>query len=534
MKPPAATHGRAGDARALDCKDCPARGSTGRGSRRSGRRAVPETARRSIHRLVPPVSAAPHSSSVAPAWLAEPDDANALVRTVWPASAVRAADGGLMLGGVPATELRERFGTPLYVLDEDEVRDHARRILAAFRTAAATRGVQARVYYAGKAFLSTEVVRWVTDEGLAVDVSTGGELAVALAAGADPARIGFHGNNKSVAELERAVEVGVGSIVIDSRIELERLAAIIERRGVTGDAERQAVLVRVNSGVHAETHDFLATAHEDQKFGFALEDAAAAVARIRELDGLRFVGLHCHIGSQIFGTGGFRESAARVVELHAELLGGGDIPVLNLGGGFGIAYTADDDPTPIEELAQDIADAVAQECAARGIPMPNLAFEPGRAIVGQAGVTLYEVGTTKPVHLDGDATRLYVSVDGGMSDNARPALYGAQYSARLASRVSDAPPALVRVVGKHCEAGDIVVDAEYLPGDVTPGDLLAVPATGAYCFSLASSYNFVPRPPVVAVGGGEARVIVRGETIHDLLARDAGIEAPQEGNACLY
>ena len=225
------------------------------------------------------------------------------------------------------------------MIDEDEVRAHARRALDAFRAAAALHGVQARVYYAGKAFLSTEIVRWVTEEGLAVDVCTGGELAVALAAGADPARLGFHGNNKSVAELERAVEAGVGSIVIDSSIEIERLAAIVERRGVT-----QSVLLRVNSGVHAETHDFLATAHEDQKFGFTLQDAAAAVARIRELPGLAFVGLHCHIGSQIFGTAGFQESAARLVELHAELLAGGEIPVLNLGGGFGIAYTAADDP----------------------------------------------------------------------------------------------------------------------------------------------------------------------------------------------
>jgi len=312
----------------------------------------------------------------------------------------------------------------------------------------------------------------------------------------------------------------LSSVVIDSLIELERLAAIVERRDAT-----QAVLVRVNSGVHAETHDFLATAHEDQKFGFALEDAAAAVARIREIDGLVFVGLHCHIGSQIFGTAGFRESAARVVDLHAQLLAGGDVPVLNLGGGFGIAYREGDDPTPIEELASGIADAVARECAVRGIPVPNLAFEPGRAIVGRAGVTLYEVGTTKPVRVDETLTRLYVSVDGGMSDNARPALYGAQFSARLASRTSDAAPALVRVVGKHCESGDIVVDAEYLPGDVAPGDLLAVPATGAYCVSLSSNYNHVPRPPVVALRGGEARVIVRRETVDDLLARDAGLDA---------
>ncbi|GAA5039421.1 diaminopimelate decarboxylase [Microbacterium fluvii] len=463
------------------------------------------------------MSAPSPDQPLAPAWLAVPADANALPPAVWPASAERDGDGMLSLGGVAADDLRAAYGTPLYVVDEDDVRAHARRTLAAFRSAAEAHGVQARVYYAGKAFLCTEVVRWVTDEGLAVDVCTGGELAVALAGGAAPERLGFHGNNKSVAELERAVEVGIGSIVLDSAIELERLAAIAERRGVV-----QPVLVRVNSGVHAETHDFLATAHEDQKFGFTLDEARVVVARIREVPSLRFVGLHCHIGSQIFGVAGFAESAARVVDLHAELLAGGEIPVLNLGGGFGIAYTSVDDPTPIEQLAVGIVDAVARECEVRGIPLPNLAFEPGRSIVGQAGVTLYEVGTTKPVHLGEAGDRLYVSVDGGMSDNARPALYGAEFSARIASRTSDADPALVRVVGRHCESGDIVVDHEYLPADVAPGDLLAVPATGAYCFSLASNYNHVPRPPVVAVRGGKARVIVRGETIDDLLARDPG------------
>jgi diaminopimelate decarboxylase len=469
-------------------------------------------------------------ASLSPEWLHVPDDANGLADGVWPASAVRGDDGVVAIAGVLATELRERFGTPLYVLDEDEVRAHARRALAAFRAAVAPHGVQARVYYAGKAFLSTEVVRWVIQEGLAVDVCTDGELAVALAAGAEPGRLGFHGNNKSVAELEQAVSVGVGSIVIDSWNEIDRIAAIVAGRRASDPDAVQAVLVRVNSGVHAETHDFLATAHEDQKFGFTLQDAASAVARIREVPGLFFVGLHCHIGSQIFGTSGFAESAARVVELHAALLAGGDVPVLNLGGGFGIAYTSADHPTPIEELATGIVEAVAGECAARGIPMPNLAFEPGRAIVGQAGVTLYEVGTVKPVRVTDTLIRTYVSVDGGMSDNPRAALYGAQYSARIVSRRSPASPTLARVVGRHCESGDIVVDAEYLPADVVPGDLLAVPATGAYCFSLSSNYNYVPRPAVVAVRGGEARVIVRAESISDLLARDAGVVGAGEGN----
>jgi len=468
------------------------------------------------------VSAHPTSAPALPAWLDVPSDPNDLVSGVWPTDAERDAAGELVLGGVTASDLVRDYGTPLYVLDESEVRSHALRAREAFASAAARHGVGARVYYAGKAFLSTEVVRWVTDAGLAVDVASGGELAVALAAGADPARIGVHGNNKSVAELESAVAAGVGSIVVDSFQEIDRLAAVAAAAGV-----EQPVLLRVNSGVHAETHDFLATAHEDQKFGFTLADAIVAAGRVREAASLRLIGLHCHIGSQIFGTAGFAESAARIVALYADLLAdpdaAGDLRVLNLGGGFGIAYTRADSPTAIEVLADGIVDAVAAECAARGIRMPNVAFEPGRVIVGQAGVTLYTVGTTKPVALDAERERLYVSVDGGMSDNARPALYGAHYSARLASRVSDAAPQLVRVVGKHCESGDIVVDAEYLPADVAPGDILAVPATGAYCFSLASNYNYLPRPAVVAVRDGRSRVIVRGETIDDLLARDAGI-----------
>ncbi|SDQ82479.1 diaminopimelate decarboxylase [Microbacterium sp. cf332] len=460
-----------------------------------------------------------------PEWLLPPADANDLVEAVWPPRAERDDAGVLSIAGVSVADLAAQFGTPLYVLDQDAVVAEARRVREAFAAAAARHGTTARVYYASKAFLSTEVVRWVTGEGLAIDVATGGELAVALAADADPARIGLHGNNKSRLELARAVELGVGSVIVDSLIEIDRLAEIAAARGAV-----QPVLVRVNSGVHAETHDFLATAHEDQKFGFALTDAESVVARIRELPSLRFIGLHCHIGSQIFGTAGFAESASRLVSVHARLLADGEVPVMNLGGGFGIAYTSVDDPTPIEELADGIVAAVARECAAHGIPLPTLAFEPGRAIVGRAGVTLYEVGTTKPVRVSDELERLYVSVDGGMSDNARPALYGAAYSARIASRSSDAPAALSRVVGRHCESGDIVVDAEYLPGDVAPGDLLAVPATGAYCFSLASNYNYVPRPPVVAVAGGSARVIVRGETIDDLLARDAGI--PTEGAEC--
>nr|WP_221244042.1 diaminopimelate decarboxylase [Cryobacterium roopkundense] len=445
-----------------------------------------------------------------------PADANDLAPGLWPVNAERTEAGELSLGGVSASELVARFGTPLYVVDEADARARAAELREVFETAFARIGAAVHVYYAGKAFLSTDVVRWMLEAGLNIDVCTTGELAVALAGGADPARLGYHGNNKSLAELDEAARLRIGSLVIDSEIEIARAAAAATRHGIVLN-----VRLRVNSGVHASTHDFLATSHEDQKFGVVLDDAARLVALIRSEKSLRFIGLHCHIGSQIFGADGFAESASRLLAVHAELLAGGPVPELNLGGGFGIAYTSADIPTPIGELATRLAEIVETECSRRGIPVPDVAFEPGRVIIGPAGVTLYEVGTIKPVEISG-STRLYVSVDGGMSDNIRPALYGADFSVRLANRVSPAAPGLVRVAGKHCESGDVVVNAAYLPADVTPGDLAAVPATGAYCWSLANNYNYLGRAPVVAVNGGEARVLVRGETVDDLLARDAG------------
>jgi diaminopimelate decarboxylase len=318
------------------------------------------------------------------------------------------------------------------------------------------------------------------------------------------------------------VRAGVGVIVIDAVEEIERVAAVARRYGRV-----QPVRLRVNSGVHAHTHEYLATAREDQKFGVALTAVEGAVARIREHDAsLAFLGLHSHIGSQILVADGFLEAARRLLAVHARLLADGDVPQLNLGGGFGIAYTAADEPAPVAELLDAMLETVATVCRELSIPVPIIAIEPGRSIIGPAGVTLYEVGAIKDVEVavedDVTAVRRYVSVDGGMSDNARPALYAADYSVRLASRTSGAEPQLVRIAGKHCESGDIVVDADYLPADVRRGDLVAVPATGAYCYALSSNYNYVTRPAVVAAARGEARLLVRGETVSDLLRRDVG------------
>ncbi|GAA3747883.1 diaminopimelate decarboxylase [Leifsonia bigeumensis] len=467
------------------------------------------------------------ANPLAPPWLEAPADSNALADGVWSANARRASGGELEVAGVPASALTAEFGSPLYVLDEADARARAARIRTSFETAFAAIGATVTVYYAGKAFLSAEVARWMDEEGLAIDVASGGELALALAAGIAPSRLGLHGNNKSLDELDRAVAAGVGAVVLDSAIEIERVADAARRHGVV-----QRVRLRVNTGVHAHTHEYLATAREDQKFGVPLGEVAGHVARIRSLESLEFLGLHSHIGSQIFDVSGFVEAIGRLLAVHAMLLEGGPVPELNIGGGFGIAYTSVDRVTPIELMAEQLAEAVAREAERNGVAVPNIAIEPGRAVIGPAGLTLYTVGTIKDVEVAtafGSAVRRYVSVDGGMSDNVRPALYGADYSTRIAGRASDAEPVLVRIAGKHCESGDIVVHADYLPGDVAPGDLLAVAATGAYCWSLASNYNYLVRPPVVAVANGAARVIVRGETEADLLARDTGLNPTASG-----
>jgi diaminopimelate decarboxylase len=426
---------------------------------------------------------------------------------VWPRNATRSEAGVLELGGVDVRDLAAEFGTPAYVLDEDDFRGRCRDWRDAF--------AGSDVYYAGKAFLCTAVARWVAEEGLSLDVSTGGELAVALHAGFPTERVLFHGNNKSVGELERAVEVGVGRIVIDSFDELVRIAAVAERAGV-----RQRVYVRVTPGVEAHTHEYVQTGQEDQKFGFSLASGAAAeaVRRLLTLPSLELVGLHCHIGSHIFDVHGFKLAAHRMVGLLAAIRDEHDVvlPELDLGGGQGIAYTDADDPMDVFEYADGLRRIVVRECEAAGLPVPRLAVEPGRAISGPTTVTLYEVGTVKEL----PGLRTYVSVDGGMSDNIRTALYDARYTAVLASRASTAEPANVTLCGKHCESGDIVVHDVPLPDDLAPGDLVAVPASGAYHRSMASNYNHVPRPPVVAVQDGAARVIVRRETEDDLLRLD--------------
>ncbi|WP_447924924.1 diaminopimelate decarboxylase [Georgenia muralis] len=462
-------------------------------------------------------AAAPRPAEPAP----EPDGTST---GVWPTSVRRGDDGALVVGGVDVRDLAVEHGTPAYVLDEADLRGRARAYARAFAAAFAPEAglAGADVYYAGKAFLSVAVARWVHEEGLRVDTATGGELAVALRAGVPGAHIGLHGNNKSAEEIVAALEHGVGRIVVDSLAEVDVVARLAAERGL-----RAPVMVRVTTGVHAGGHEFIATAHEDQKFGLSLTSGAArkAVDEILARPDLELVGLHSHIGSQIMDLAGFEVAARAVLGLRAQVAAdtGYLMPEIDLGGGYGIAYTgADSTPPTPEEVAAALAGVVRRACAELGTAVPRVSVEPGRSIVGPSALTLYTVGTVKDVQLDDGGRRTYVSVDGGMSDNIRPALYEADYTATIASRTSAAEPVAARVVGKHCESGDIVVRGVALPADVAAGDLLAVPATGAYGRSMASNYNLVPRPPVLAVRDGAVRVLVRRETLEDLLALDQG------------
>jgi diaminopimelate decarboxylase len=450
----------------------------------------------------------------APARPASVDEVLLIAPNVWPLNAVRGESGELTIAGVPVSRLAREYGTPLFVIDEDDFRTRCRDIAKAF-------GGGEHVRYAAKAFLCTEIARWIDQEGLALDVCSGGELAVALNANFPPERIALHGNNKSIAELTMAVKVGVGHVVVDSVMEIDRLNAIAGDAGVV-----QNVLIRVTVGVEAHTHEFISTAHEDQKFGLSLATGAAmdAVRRVFAADHLRLVGLHSHIGSQIFDVAGFEIAARRVIGLLRDVVAEfgvektSQMSIVDLGGGLGISYLPHDDPPPMSELAAKLWDIVRNESAAVGLPSPQLVVEPGRAIAGPGTITLYEVGTVKDVAVSSTAQRRYVSVDGGMSDNIRTSLYDAEYDARLVSRTSDAPPTLARIVGKHCESGDIVVRDTWISDDVAPGDLLGVAATGAYCYSMSSRYNLLGRPAVVAVRDGHARLILRRETVDDLLS----------------
>ena len=461
-----------------------------------------------------------HGNDAAPTWLPYPSDVNTLIDGLWSRTTRRTEDGAVEVGGVSVARIAEEVGTPAFVLDEDDFRHRARAFRDAFAEAFRPhRG--ADVYYAGKAFLCGAVARWVEEDGLGLDVCTGGELAVALRAGFPASRIALHGNNKSASEIRRALEAGVGRIVIDSLDEIDQVDEIAARLGL-----RAGVMLRVTTGVEAHTHEFIATAHEDQKFGLSLTGGSAfeAVHRVLDAPQLDLLGLHSHIGSQIFDTGGFEVAARRVLQLVARVRDelGHTIDQLDLGGGFGVMYNTQHTPSTPEALSAGIAGIVEKQCHELELDVPHLAFEPGRAIAGPSTQTLYSVGTVKDVRLGGPHHRVYVSVDGGMSDNVRTALYDADYSCLLTGRVSDAAPEVVRVVGKHCESGDIVVKDEYLPADVRRGDLISVPVTGAYCYSLASNYNHVPRPPVIAVRDGEIRTLIRRETEEDLLGLDVG------------
>ena len=443
------------------------------------------------------------STGVRPA--AGPDEAPEL----WPLTA-RSRDGLLEIGGVGVEALAARLGTPLYVLDEQDVRTRART----------WRAQADRVHYAAKAFCCVELVRWIHEEGLHLDICSGGELAIALAAGMPADRIVFHGNNKSSDELRSAVAAGVGTVVVDCREEIERLARIAARAGTVQD-----VFLRVTPGIVAETHAFIATGGDDVKFGFPIAGGYAerAAARVLGAGTLRLRGIHSHLGSQILDLDGPQEGARRVGAFVAALRRrGAEIGEVDLGGGAGIAYLPGQqrlDPAAFVAALRDGLHAGLRDGLAPGAqPDPvQLAVEPGRAIVGAAGVTIYRVGVVKD-----RARRRFVAVDGGMSDAPRPSLYGAEYTAIIASREAGPDTVTATVTGKHCESGDVVVRSVALPADVTAGDLLAVPATGAYHAAMASNYNHVPRPAVVAVRDGQARLLLRRETEQDLLARDVG------------
>jgi diaminopimelate decarboxylase len=423
----------------------------------------------------------------------------------------------LAISGITAAKLASEFGTPSFIMDEDAFRSRA---LAWHNGLQAQFGEHAgTIFYAAKSFICTAVAQWIAEIGIGIDVCTGGELAAALAGGISPSKIEVHGNNKSLAEIDRAVSIGVKTIVMDSLFEIERVAQAAQKYGV-----RQAVMLRLTPGIEAHTHEKISTAHEDVKFGFSIASGAAwaAVQAVAQHPQLELRGVHCHIGSQIFGSEAHEIATDRLMGFMAKYRDayGAELPELDLGGGFGIAYVAGDVTVEPNDVLPQIYQAVSKAATKHNLAIPLVSLEPGRNIVGPTMFTLYEVGTVKDVVIEGGRVRKYVSVDGGMSDNARTALYDAEYTAVIAQRASTAPLALTRLVGKHCETGDIIINEMQMPSDIAPGDLVATPATGAYGRSMASNYNHVPKPPVIAVNNGKARVIVRRENEADLLSLD--------------
>ena len=437
----------------------------------------------------------------------------------WSTGTTRTDIGELAIAGLTASQIAAEVGTPVYVIDLADLLARSSTWRDEFASAFNRVGSRARVFYGGKAFLSVAVARWLYREGLGIDAATGGELAVLLKAGVPGTHIGLHGNNKSDAEIARALDVGVAHLVIDSLDEVDRVAAVASKRG-----ERVVVMVWVTLGIKAGAHEHLSTSHADQKFGLAVADgsALAAIRAILASPDLELRGLHSHLGSQILAPEVFAAAAGQLSDVRAEVYQatGYVASELNFGGGFGVAYLPNAPQLAPRDVATAMAEAVRESCSRHRLAVPDVSIEPGRAIIGPTTTTLYRVGTVKPVTLPDGGSRLYVSVDGGMSDNIRTALYDADYHAELANRTSSAPKAPARVVGKHCETGDIVVRDVALPSDIAAGDLLAVPVTGAYGRSMASNYNMVPRPPVVAVRDGVLQTLVRRETEADLLALD--------------
>jgi diaminopimelate decarboxylase len=418
---------------------------------------------------------------------------------VYPAGSRVNESGRLEIAGCDLVELADRFGTPAYIYSEDDIRGRARQFVRAFQE----RTDAFEVIYASKALPATAAYRVIREEGLSVDVASGGELHMALAAGFDPARIHLHGNNKTEAELRYAFEAGVGHLILDSFDEIERAEWLLERP--------QRVLIRVTPGIKPSTHDYVQTGQLDSKFGFGLADRLAerAVERVRESAHLQLVGLHAHIGSQIFEL----KPYVKAIEVIADFCDAVDLwpELLNVGGGLGIAYLDTDEPPEIDDYVEVKVAGVRRVFD----PAPRILVEPGRSLVGNAGVTVYRVGTVKEI----PGVRTYVAVDGGMSDNLRPMLYGARYEAVIADRAGETPDALATIAGMHCESGDVLVRDTELAAPAV-GDVLVTPATGAYGYAMANNYNGVPRPPVIFCRDGEARVVVRRESWDDLLARD--------------